>query len=65
MVKLYDQGAYLVNGTEIVEDTPKAQAEIAAKTGRQVSKEEGSKRDDRLWDFEGTQCIRQYGAPEH
>ena len=43
MVKLYDQGAYLVNGTEIVEDTPKAQAEIAAKTGRQVSKEEAAK----------------------
>ena len=36
MLKLYDGGAYLVNGTEIITD----EAEVKAKTGRQVSKEE-------------------------
>ena len=30
MVKLYDGGAYLVNGTEIITD----EAEVKAKTGR-------------------------------
>ena len=36
MVKLYDGGAYLVNGTEIITD----EAEVKAKTGREVSREE-------------------------
>ena len=36
MVKLYDGGAYLVNGTQIITD----EAEVKAKTGREVSKEE-------------------------
>ena len=36
MLKLYDGGAYLVNGTEIITD----EAEVKAKTGREVSKEE-------------------------
>lgn len=41
MVKLYEGGAYLVNGTEIV---PEAEAEkLVALTGRQVSKEEAKK----------------------
>ena len=39
MVKLYDQGMYLLNGTEIVESCE----EVAAKTGRKVSKEEAAK----------------------
>ncbi len=39
MVKLYDQGMYLLNGTEIVESCE----EVAAKTGRKVSKEEAVK----------------------
>ena len=36
MVKLYGGGAYLVNGTQIIADA----AEVKAKTGREVSKEE-------------------------
>ena len=36
MLKLYDGGAYLVNGTEIITD----EAEVKAKTGREVSREE-------------------------
>ena len=39
MVILYDQGMYLLNGTEIVESCE----EVAAKTGRKVSKEEAAK----------------------
>ena len=39
MVKLYDKGVYLLNGTEIVESCE----EVAAKTGRKVSKEEAAK----------------------
>ena len=36
MIELRDGGAYLINGTEWVEDA----AEVAAKTGKQVTKEE-------------------------
>ena len=39
MAKLYDQGMYLLNGTEIAESCE----EVAAKTGRKVSKEEAAK----------------------
>lgn len=39
MVKLYDGGVYLVHGTEIVTDA----AELASKTGRAVTPEEGAK----------------------
>ena len=44
MVKLYNGGAWLVNGTEIVEDNKDASAVIAKLTGKApVSKEEASK----------------------
>lgn len=43
MIKLYEHGVYLVNGTEIVEDTGNAQAELAAKTGNAPEKEEAAK----------------------
>ena len=43
MVTLANGGAWLVNGAEIIADGPKAQAELAAKTGRTVSKEEASR----------------------
>lgn len=39
MVKLYDKGVYLLNGTEILESCE----EVAAKTGRKVSREEAAK----------------------
>ena len=39
MVKLYDKGVYLLNGTEIVESCE----EVAAKAGRKVSREEAAK----------------------
>ena len=43
MIKLYDGGAYVVNGTEIIEDSHEAVAAVAAKTGVTVSKEEAAK----------------------
>ncbi len=44
MVKLYDGGAYLVNGTEIVADNQEAQAILKSKLGNQVpAKEEAAK----------------------
>ena len=39
-MKLYDTGAYLVNGTELVADTPDAAAHLAGMTGAQVTKEQ-------------------------
>ena len=35
MIRLYDTGVYLVNGTDLVTDP----AEVAAKTGKKVTKE--------------------------
>ena len=43
MIKLYDNGAYLVNGTDIVEDNGEAAAALAAKCGQAPSKEEAAK----------------------
>ena len=43
MIKLYEHGAYLLNGIEIIEDVNDAQAAVAAKTGQQVTKEEAAK----------------------
>jgi len=43
MIKLYEHGAYLLNGTEIIEDVNDVQAAVAAKTGQQVTKEEAAK----------------------
>ena len=43
MVKLYDGGVYLVNGTDIVEDNGEAAAALAAKCGQAPSKEEAAK----------------------
>ena len=43
MIKLYDGGAYLVNGTEIIPDGRDAQAAVKEKTGKNISKEEAAK----------------------
>ncbi|MDO4322902.1 MAG: hydratase [Lachnospiraceae bacterium] len=44
MIKLYENGVYLVNGSEIVEDTQDVQAVLQSKLGDQVpSKEEAAK----------------------
>ena len=43
MITLYNQGAYLLRGTELVADTKDARTVIAAKTGKPVQKEEAAK----------------------
>ncbi len=43
MVKLYDGGVYLVNGTEIVEDNQDAQKVLTSKTGHAAAREEAAK----------------------
>lgn len=43
MIKLYENGVYLVNGTEIVEDTADAAAALQAKCGGAPAKEEAAK----------------------
>ncbi len=43
MINLYDGGAYLVNGTEIVADGADAAAELKAKTGKEICKEQAAK----------------------
>lgn len=40
MVKLYESGVYLVNGTEIVEDHPLASAELKARHGMEINQED-------------------------
>lgn len=42
-MKLYENGVYLINGTELIEDTPHAAKAIEAKTGRSVTREEAAK----------------------
>ncbi len=43
MIKLYDNGVYLVNGTDIVEDNGQAAAALTAKCGQAPSKQEAAK----------------------
>ncbi len=43
MVKLYESGVYLVNGTGIIEDNAEAAEAVKSKTGLTVTKEEASK----------------------
>ena len=43
MVSLSPTGAYLLNGTEIISDTPDALSAIEAKTGKNITKEEACK----------------------
>ena len=43
MIQLTQGGAYLVNGTDIVADTPEAASQIQAKTGITISREEAAK----------------------
>ena len=42
-MKLYENGVYLLNGTEIIEDTADVKQILAAKTGKEVTKEEAAK----------------------
>ena len=54
MIKLYENGVYLLNGTEIVEDTGNVQVPL--------TKEEAASEHNGIWYFKGTQYIREHGA---
>lgn len=41
-MKLYKNGVYLVNGSELVEDGASAAGEILNKTGKNITKEEAA-----------------------
>ncbi len=43
MINLYDSGVYLVNGTEIIADDADAAADLKAKTGKEICKEQAAK----------------------
>ncbi|MCR5770894.1 MAG: hydratase, partial [Butyrivibrio sp.] len=43
MITTTKTGAYLINGTDLIEDSAEALAEVAAKTGKTVDKEEAKK----------------------
>lgn len=43
MIDLFQGGAYLVNGTELIPDTKQAAAAIESKTGKKITKEEAAK----------------------
>ncbi len=43
MVQLYETGAYLLNGTELIPDDGNAQAAIKSKTGKNINKEDAAK----------------------
>lgn len=42
MVRIYDGGAWLINGTDIIPDNGEAVSAVAAKTGKNVTKEEAA-----------------------
>ena len=43
MIKLLDQGAYVLNGQTIIEENPEALEILKSKTGKEVTKEEAAK----------------------
>ena len=45
MIQLLQGGAYLVGGTQIIEDTQEAALAIAHKTGKKVTKKEAADHD--------------------
>ncbi len=42
-MKLYENGVYLVNGSELIEESPRAAAKIQSMTGQPVTKEEAAR----------------------
>ena len=58
MIKLFDNGAYLLNGTELVEDNADANAILTQKLGTAPSKEEAAKNTMAIWTILGLNSIR-------
>ena len=65
MIKLYDTGAYLVNGTELVEDSGDAKTDSSQHAWkRHVEPGRGSGKYHCLSYSEKSQYIRKYGKTE-
>ena len=62
MIKLYDNGVYLVNGTDIVEDNGEAAVALTAKCGQAPSKQEVCQRNHGVQYFRGSQHLWKYGT---
>ena len=54
MIKLMKHGAYLLNGSELIEDNEEAAAILKHKLRDVLSKEESSEKYHGLWHFERT-----------
>ena len=50
-MKLYENGVYLVNGSELIEDAPSAAEEDLKQNRKKHYKRRSSKKYDRLWNF--------------
>jgi len=65
MIKLYETGAYLINGTQIVEDNAEAGAILGGMLGSEVpEKGEAAKKYHRVRNSRKAQYIRQYEEAE-
>ena len=64
MVKLYENGVYLLHGRDIIEDGPEAAEKLRAKNGHKVLKTEAAEQTI-SYRILKTQCFRQYGGSEH
>ena len=60
-MKLYENGAYLVNGRDVVINSPEAASAVNAKTGKTVTPEDAKKQNHCIWNFKEPQYIRQHG----
>ena len=61
MVKLYETGAYLLNGSELVPDDGQAQAVLASK-GVQTVQRGCIEKHNGIWNTRSTQYFGQYGT---
>ncbi len=59
MVQLFESGAYLIDGKELIADNADAAVQVAAKTGRTISKEE---RQSRRWHIRFCRRITHQGT---
>ena len=57
MVQLFESGAYLIDGKELIADNADAAVQVAAKTGRTISKEEAAKQTMAYLTHQGTTSI--------
>ena len=60
-MKLYENGAYLVNGRDVVINSPEAASAVNAKTGKDCYTGRCKETNHCIWNFKEPQYIRQHG----